>query len=283
MITRKSLFVVAAMILFVVSLSACMPGSPMAAPDVEISMDAAVAGQNEVMNGLSTGSVSLSEEQASSLITELLKQNGLNALEISAIHASMDGMMNNIEVELGQPVAGVDRLGVAGSLTSSGGVVSVDIDQAYAGGMGVTSEVLDFVASQINAQLATMPLGLPDGTYGLTPDLAIQLMGMMQAMGLNSAEIAAVKTSFEDGMVSIVAELGNAVAGVDSLGLTGAVSLDGGQLSVDLNEAFAGNLVADPTLVALVGDQINSALGGMMFPPISVDAEGGNLMVGMGQ
>ena len=283
MITRKSLFVVAAMILFVVGLSACAPGEAVMAPDVEISMDAAVAGQGSVMSALSGGEVSLSDAEASSLITELMKQNGLDALEIASIDASMADGMNNISLQLGKPIAGIDSLGVGGMLMSDGGVVSVDISSAHAGNMGVAPEMLDFVSSQINAQLAGMPLGLPDGSYALTPEMAGQLMGMMEQMGLNSAAIDAVKTGFDGGQVHLVAELADAVMGVDSLGLAGAVSMDGGHLSLDLANASAGGLAADPGMLGMISDQINAALGGVMLPAMNINADGGNLMVGMGQ
>lgn len=279
MITRKSLLVVAAALLFVVGLSACAPGSPMSAPDVEINMDDAIAGQSAVLNGLNSGNMSLTDGQASSLITELMKANGLNKLEITDITADEDG---GIHISLGTPIAGVDSVMLSGTATSSDGVVSLDLSGAQAGNMGVAPSMLDLIESQINAQLGGMAMGLPDGTYMVTPEMASQLNGMMQQLGLNSAEVSAVKTSFDGGNVHIVAEMAAPVMGVDSLGLSGAVMSEDGQLSVDISEAAAGSFVADPGILGLVGQQINGALSGMMLP-FDVSAEGGELMVGMGQ
>lgn len=278
MFTRKSVLVVAALFLFLVGLSACAPGSPMSMPEANISMDAAVEGQSAVLNSMTSGNVSLTGDQASSLVTELMKQNQLNKLEISEVVANDSGL----HVMLGTPIAGVDSVMVDGSLTSSGGVLTLDIASAQAGGMGVVPEVLDMIAAQVNAQLAGMPMGLPDGTYEITPDMAAQLNAMMTQMGLNSAEVSAVKANFDNGMVSVVAELGSGVMGIDSLGFSGSIMSDGGMLAVDLDEAYAGNLVADPAIVDMIGQQISAALGSMMLP-VDISADGGSLMVGMSQ
>lgn len=278
MITRKSLVVVAAALLFVVGLSACAPGSPMASPEVDINMDDAIAGQNAVMTGLSSGSVSLTDGQASSLVTELMKANGLNKLDVSDMSADGDG----VHISLGTPIAGVDSVMVNASAMSSGGVLSVDLVSVQAGNMGVAPGMLDLIESQVNAQLAGMPMGLPDGTYMVTPEMAGQLMGIMQQTGLDSIEVSAVKAAFDGGSMHLVAELGEAEMGVDALGVSGAVMADGGKMSIDLGEAFAGNMVADPGIVGMISQQVNAALGGMMLP-FNLSADGGELMVGMGQ
>lgn len=279
MITRKSVLVLAAALLFVVGLSACAPGSPMAAPDVNINMDDAIAGQNAVMSGLSSGNVSLTADQASSLVTELMKANGLNKIEISDMTADENG---GIHISLGTPIAGVDSVMVSGSATSSGGVVSLDLTSAQAGNMGVAPGMLDLIEAQVNAQLGGMAMGLPDGTYMVTPEMASQLNGMMQQLGLNSAEVSAVKTAFDGGEVHIVAEMAEPVMGVGSMGFAGGVMSDGSHLSVDLKSASAGAFAADSGILAMISDQVNAALSGMMLP-FSVDADGGELMVGMGQ
>ncbi|MBV7328875.1 hypothetical protein KFU94_11555 [Chloroflexi bacterium TSY] len=282
MITRKSLLVLVATLLLAVGLSACMPGTPMAAGmDVEISMDEAMAGQNAVMSSLMTGELSITNSQASSLITELMKQNGVNAVEISAITADMMDGKNSIGIELASPVGGIDSLGVTGSAMAEGGVVSVDLSHAYAGAIGVDEAVLGPISDQINAALASMAMPLPDGPIGLDSMTAGMLNDMMASMGLNSAEISAVKTSFDGGKIHVVAELANGgVMGIDSLGASGALMLDGGSASVQLDEAFAGGLVADSGLVGMVGAQINGMLNAYAFPPASVSADGGSLMVG---
>ena len=285
MIARKNLMVLVAALFFAVGLAGCMPGTPMASGgDIDISMDAAMDGQNAVLAGAMTGAVSLTESQASSLITELAKQNGLNSIEIAGISADvMDDGKNSILVELASPIAGIDALGLTASVISEGGVVTVDLDEAFAGGWAVDGATLDAVSAQINASAGGMMMGLPDGPIALTSDQAAQISTMMGLMGLNSAEISAVKTQFDGGHISVVAELANAVAGVDALGLSAAVSLDDGMASVHLSEAFAGGLLADSGLVSMVNDQINASLAAYRFVPASIDSDGGNLMVGIGQ
>jgi hypothetical protein len=270
--------------LFVFVLSGCMAGeSMMAGHDVDISIDEALAGQDAVMHGAMTGSVSLSESQASSLLTELLKQNGLNKVEIAGISAEMDGDMNTVSIDLASPVGGIDSLGFSAAIVSSGGVVSIDVDQAWAGGMGVDSALLDMVSAQLNANLAGMPLGLPDGPVGISGDQAMMVSMMMAQMGLNSAELSAVKTHFDGGNIGIMGEFASPVAGVDSIGLSLGVSVDGGTANISVGEAFAGNMVADSALTGMIAEQINGQLSAIPLPPVSIDADGGELTVALGQ
>jgi hypothetical protein len=255
----------------------------MAEHEVEISIDEALAGQDAVMAGVMAGSVSLSESQASSLLTELLKQNQINKVEIADISAAMDGDVNTITVNLASPVGGIDSLGVAGTIMSSGGVMSVDLDQAWAGGMGVDPALLDMVGAQINASLAGMPMGMPDGVLGISSDQAAMVSDMLAQMGLNSIEITEVTTHFDDGNIGVMSSLANSIMGVDSLGLSFGLSIDGGTAQVSVNEAFAGNLVVDSGLASMVADQINAQLGAIPLPPVTVSSDGGELMVALGQ
>lgn len=280
MIRRSLLLAVTG--LFVAVLSACAPGSPMMADhDVEISIDEALAGQDALLTGAATGAISLTESQASSFLTELLKQNRLNKVEIAGISADMDGDMNTISIDLASPVGGIDSLGVSGSIMSSDGIVSVDVANAWAGNMGVDSALLDLVSAQINASLAGMPLGLPDGPLGITSDQAGMVSDLMMQMGLSSAEISAVKAHFDGGNIGIMSELASPVAGVDSMGLSMSLSIDGGTASVAVNEAFAGNLIADSALTDMIAGQINGSLSAIPLPPVSIDADGGALMVSL--
>lgn len=284
MTNHRSLLVIGVMTLFLMVLSACAPGSPtMAEHDVEISIDDALAGQDAVLAGAMAGNVSLSESEASSLLTELLRQNQLNKIEIADISASMDGDMNMITVDLASPIAGVDSVSVGGMIMSSGGVVSVDLDQAQAGGMGVDPALLDLISAQINGALAGMPMGLPDGPLGISDAQAAMVSDMLMQMGLNSIELEDVTTHFDGGNIGIMGSLAAPVMGIDSLGLSVGLSVDGGTAEVSVNEAFAGNLVADSGLTSMVADQINAQLSAIPLPPLSIDSEGGELMVALGQ
>ena len=284
MANRRSLLVIGVMALFVAVLSACAPGSPtMADHEVEISIDEALAGQDAVMTGLPTGSVSLSESQASSLLTELLKQNQLNKVEIADISAEMDGDVNTITIDLASPVGGIDSLGVAGTLASADGVVSVELDQAWAGNMGVDPALLSLISAQINASLAGMPMGLPDGPLGISSEQAGMVSDMLMQMGLNTIEIADVTTHFEGGNIGVMSSLASPIMGIDSLGLSFGLAVDGGTAELSVGEAFAGNLVADSALTGMVADQINAQLAAIPLPPITINSDGGELMVALGQ
>lgn len=281
---RKTLLI-AVTVLFAAVLSACSAGSPMLADhDVDISIDEAIAGQDALMMGAATGDIALTESEASSLITELLKQNDLDSVEIASITSEVDGDVNTLTVNLASPVGGIDTLGVSGSVVSTDGVLTVDLEQAWAGMMGVDSAVLDLISAQINASLAGMPMaGMPDGALAVPSDQAAMLSDMLVQMGLNSAEISAVKTHFDDGNIGIVGELASPVAGVDSLGLSIALDLSGGAANLAVNEAFAGNMVADSAMVDMIASQINSQLSGILIPSVSLDAESGELMISLGQ
>ena len=284
MANRRSLLVIGVMVLFVAVLSACAPGSPtMADHEVEISIDEALAGQDAVITGLPAGSVSLSESQASSLLTELLKQNQLNKVEIADISAEMDGDVNTISVNLASPVGGIDSLGVAGKLSSAGGVVSVELSQAWAGGMGVDPALLGLVSAQINGALAGMAMGLPDGPLGISSEQATMVSDMLTQMGLNSIEIADVTTHFEDGNIGVMSSLATPIMGIDSLGLSFGLAVDGGTAQLSVGEAFAGNLVADSALTGMVADQINAQLAAIPLPPVTIDSADGELTVALGQ
>jgi len=272
------------MALFLMALSACAPGSPMMAEhDVDISIDEALAGQDAVMAGAMAGDISLSESQASSLLTELLKQNHLNKVEIADISSEMDGDVSTITVNLASPVGGIDSLGVAGTIASSDGVVSVDLSQAWAGGMGVDPALLGMVSAQLNASLAGMPLGLPDGPLGISGDQAAMVSDMLMQMGLNSIEISDVKTHFDGGNIGLMSSFASPIMGIDSLGLSFALSVDDGIAQISVDEAFAGNMVADSGLVSMVSDQINAQLGALPLPPVTIESDGGELMVALGQ
>ncbi len=284
MTNRRSLLVIGVMVLFLMMLSACAPGSPMMADhDVDISIDEALAGQDAVMSGAMTGNISLTESQASSLLTELLKQNHLDKVEVADITAAMDGDVNTLTVNLANPVGGIESMGVAGTIMSSDGVVSVDISNAWAGGMGVDPALLGMVSAQINASLAGMPMGLPDGPLAITSDQAMMVSDMLKQMGLNSIEIADVKTHFEGGDIGVMTDLATPIMGIDSLGLSFGLTVDSGKAELSVGEAYAGNMVADSSLTGMVADQINAQLAAIPLPPVTISSDSGELMVALGQ
>jgi len=254
----------------------------MAGHEVDISIDEALAGQDAVIAGMTSGSISLSESEASSLLTELLKQNQVNKLEIAGISSEMDGDVSTITVDLATPIAGVDSLGIAGKLSSSGGVVSIALEQAWAGNMGVDPALLGLISAQINGALAGMPMGLPDGPLGISSEQATMVSDMLAQMGLNSVEIDQVTTHFDGGNIGIMSSFAAPIMGVDSLGVSVGVTVDG-TAQISVGEAFAGSLVADSGVTSMIADQINAQLAAIPLPPVTIEADGGELTLALGQ
>jgi hypothetical protein len=92
-----------------------------------------------------------------------------------------------------------------------------------------------------------------------------------------------VKTQFDGGSIGVMGELASPIMGVDSLGLSFGLYVDGGKAHLSVDEAFAGSLVADSGLTSMVADQINAQLGGIPLPPVTINSDGGELMVALGQ
>ena len=156
MLNRKNLVVSFVLVLLVAILSGCAAGGatmPEEAP--EISMDAAMAGQQKAMEGLMMGAATLSDSEISSLLTELVKQNmGEMGLITGVAIQNEDGMMYiTVDSAMG-PVQLVGDVDVVDN------IAQVKLDQAAAMGMTATGPILGVVEGAINRALNSPELGV---------------------------------------------------------------------------------------------------------------------------
>jgi len=178
MISRKSILSTCVTILLAIALTGCsMGGSAMPNRAVDISMDEAQSGQNAALAGALLGQATLTESQASSLLTELLKAN------------------------------------------TNGGTITID----------------------------------------------------------------SVETLFEDDQVFITLKLADEIAGIDSIGIAGAVMMDGNTLMVDLSEATAGDIVVGGDVMGALSGRVNDALDDLAFPAVNIAPQSGSITVGLAQ
>jgi hypothetical protein len=176
MITRKSLLVVAVSMLLIMSVSACTVGSAMM-PDreVSISTEAAVEGQQQALQGMMTGNVTLTEEQLSSLITVLLQQSAGPDVPISGVTAAFDPDAIYLDIALAQPVGGIDSIGLVGNVMIDGNTLMVDLSEAHAGPYVVGSDVMGVISDRINdamEEIAVMPISISTEEGALMIDMA---------------------------------------------------------------------------------------------------------------
>lgn len=164
MITRKNLLVVAIAMLLIMSVSACTAGQPMMPErEVPISAEAAMEGQQEALQGMMTGMVTLTESQLSSLITVLLQQNAGEDVPISSVTAAFDPGVIYLDIALAQPVGGIDSVGLVGNVSIDGNTLTVDLSEAYAGPYVVGPSVMGVISDRINdamEEIAVMPISI---------------------------------------------------------------------------------------------------------------------------
>ncbi len=159
MITRKSLLVVAVIMLLAVSLSACGAGASMAsACDAEISNALAVEAQNAAFGAVMTGSATLNDSHVSSLLTELTKANGGGDLVESIQTCFADGKMM-MNVSLANAMGGIDSIGLTGAVMVENNMVKVAIDEAAAGPLVASGPIIDLISDRVNAALDDPRLG----------------------------------------------------------------------------------------------------------------------------
>ena len=156
MLNRKNLVVSFVVVLLLAMLAGCAAGGvTMPEEEVEISMDAAMAGQQKAMEGLMMGAATLSDSEISSLLTELIKQNmGDMGLLTGVTIQTEPGMMY---ISLDSPMGAVE---LVGNVEVVDNIVQVDLEQAAAMGMNVTGPLLDIVEGAINRALNSPELGV---------------------------------------------------------------------------------------------------------------------------
>lgn len=155
MISRKNMLTVVLGVLLAIALTGCRMGGSMA-PDraVNISMDEAQAGQSAAIAGALFGQATLTESQASSLLTELLKANtNGGTITIDAVETMFEGDQIYINIKLADAIAGIDSIGVGGKVMMDGNTLMVDLSEASAGDIVVGSGVMGDFSGRVNDAL----------------------------------------------------------------------------------------------------------------------------------
>lgn len=167
-------------VLLLASLAACMPGMvQVPTRQITISADEAVAAQRVGMAALATGKVEWTENQFSSFLTELLKQNMGHNTPIQAIHVWFEPnneMYVRVLLKEGVLKQG-NTLDLHGSVHVTNHHVVVRFQQAGVGDMSVSEPILTTVNSQIDKAFASASLGVAATVKTETGKLMIQLGG----------------------------------------------------------------------------------------------------------
>lgn len=150
-------------LVFVLLLAGCGMGTGTMAANcnVAVSVDEALAAQDAGVAGMLTGSVEWTNDQMSSFLTVLLRQNTGANFPIQEIATCFEpggtillriGLLDNV-------LLGADTIEAVGSINVAGGHIVIDLDEASANGFTVSGPLLDGITEQINAALADPSMG----------------------------------------------------------------------------------------------------------------------------
>ena len=157
MLRRRNLVVALVAVLLMSMLAGCAMGDVAAPEDApEVSLDAALEGQNLGLQGLMTGEVTWTDAQFSSFLTELLRQNTGANQPVDSILAwfGPEGAVH-LRVALKDDVLlGGSNIDLKGQLGIENGQIMVDVQEAGANGMMISGPLVDFVDAYINAALS---------------------------------------------------------------------------------------------------------------------------------
>ncbi|HMN28359.1 MAG TPA: hypothetical protein PKE45_09420 [Caldilineaceae bacterium] len=163
MLHRKTWALSLVLVLLMASLAGCGVGTSTAAAacDAAVNVDDALAAQNAGMAGLMAGNLELTNDQLSSFLTVLLQQNTGANFPIKEIATCFQpggkvllriGLLNDV-------LLGSNTIEAVGSVSTEGGHVAINLDEASANGYTVSGPILDAIDAQINAALADPSMG----------------------------------------------------------------------------------------------------------------------------
>lgn len=181
MLNRRNWVVSIIALLLLASLAACT-AAPVAVPDREITVDVTTAldAQNKAMGGVMAGSVELSEQEFSSLLSVLLQQNGGENNPVNDVKVWFEP--NNqvfISVGLKDGVLPTgNSLDLAGTIAVENNHVVVNLQQLGAGNVSLSGAALAPISEQINAALADPSMGVAVDVSTDTGSIALSLGGM---------------------------------------------------------------------------------------------------------
>lgn len=152
---------------------------------------------------------------------------------------------------------------MAAAVTVPDRPLTVDVNTALAAQQKAMSGQLSWTESEFSSLLSVL---LAQNTGDNNPVTGINVW-----FEPNNEVI--VRVNLKDGVMP--AALGT------SLDLAGKVSIMDGHLNIALDQAGAGSMSVSGAMLAPISAQINSALSGMMLPPLNVHTESGMLSIGM--
>jgi hypothetical protein len=181
MLNRRTWIVALVALLLMASLGGCAMGDvPAPEREVPISVDAALEGQNAGLAGLMGGSVTWTEAQFSSFLTELLRQNTGPNQPVEAITAWFDsGNAVHLRVALKEGVLlGGNNIDLAGTVGVVDGKVQLNLTEAGANGMMISGDWMKFVSDYVNSYLASPAFGVAADVETGDGSITISLGGM---------------------------------------------------------------------------------------------------------
>lgn len=181
MLNRRTWIVALVALLLMASLGGCAMGDvPAPEREVPISIDAALEGQNAGLAGLMAGSVTWTESQFSSFLTELLRQNTGPNQPVDAIVAWFDpDNAIHLRVALKDGVLlGGNNIDLTGTVGVVDGKVQVNLTEAGANGVMVGGDWMAFISDYINSYLASPSFGVAADVTTGDGTITISLAGM---------------------------------------------------------------------------------------------------------
>ena len=165
-------------------------------------------------------------------------------------------------------------------------ILLVSLSGCMAGSMMAPDREVDIsTEAAIEAQNALLA-GAATGSVELTESQFSSLLTALLANDPNNQiPVEGVTAMFEPDTMYLNVHLDQALLGLDKISLAGAVMVDDNNMVVvDLHEAAAGPLAADPNLVAFIGDRITAALDDpALGTVVGVSMGEGTLALSMGQ
>lgn len=178
MIRKQNLSFMIVVLLLMTTLVGCTASAvKMPTRTISVTQQEAIDGQNAAMSGLLSGKVEWTENQFSSLVSELLKGNSGPKMPVTAIHAWFEP--NNeiyLRVILMPHVLHTgETLDLKGTVNVENKHVVVNLQQAGMGNMSVGEPLLTNISSQINSVLSGGQFGVAAAVQTTSGKLTVKI------------------------------------------------------------------------------------------------------------
>lgn len=174
----RSAVLMAISLVIVVALAGCtaaaveVPSRP-----IKISQESGYDAQNSALSGMLTGNIELTEEQFSSLLSELLKTNSGPNFPISEIQAWFEPNDEIILRAVLKPnvLLSGDTLDLKGTVGVMDNHVTLNLQQAGMGSLSVGEPLMSMISQQINSVLAGPQFSVAASVKTDTGKLMVQI------------------------------------------------------------------------------------------------------------